>query len=242
MQINPLLFFIIIIVAVGGGYVFRMLDSRVTTALKEGLEKAPDDEESKPAQKLDEHGVLRVTVDSALRWHLELDGVHLQPDGLTAEQRARLVNVIVQIRPWIDGKTVAALAPATAPLVAPAAGSNLSSSLAVSSAVPSAQPAVPAASTAPRLDIGRGFRSMLENDLTKPEVVKPPSIVSMIDVVLQKKLESSPLVGKRIRLEEGSLGEVVVYVGAVHYSGVDAVPDEDIKSIIRAAIAEWDKK
>ena len=69
-----------------------------------------------------------------------------------------------------------------------------------------------------------------------------PVIVEMIDEVLQKKLEDSPLAGKKIRLEEGTVGEVVVFVGAIRYSGIDAVPDEQIKAIIREAIAEWNKK
>ncbi len=238
MEINPWLIVLIGVLAAGAGYVFHMLDSRVTTALMESRAKAPDAEEEKPAQKLDEHSVLRVTVDPALKWHLELDGVQIEPDGLSAEQRARLVNVIVQIRPWIDGKTVASPTPPPipmAPSLPPAVASNLPSPPAASAPV-GTQPA------ALRLNIGRGFRSLLESDVKKPEPLKVPSIVGMIDEVLQKKLESSPLAGKRIRLEEGEVGEVIVFVGAVRYSGVDAVPDEDIKAIIRAAIADWDKK
>ena len=234
MEINPWMIVVIGILAAGAGYVFRMLDSRVTTALKEGRETAPVDEEEKPVQKLDEHSVLKVSVDPALKWHLELDGEGIDPDGLTAEQRTRLVNVIVQIRPWIDGKTVAPPAPAPAP--APVSESPAAATPLAASAPIGAQPA------ALRLDIGRGFRSLLESDIKKPEPPKAPSIVGMIDEVLQKKLENSPLAGKRIRLEEGSVGEVIVFVGALRYSGVDAVPDEDIKAIIRAAIAEWDKK
>jgi hypothetical protein len=64
----------------------------------------------------------------------------------------------------------------------------------------------------------------------------------MIDEVLQKKLENSPLAGKKIRLEEGSVGEVVVFVGTMRYSGIEAVPDENIKAIIKEAIADWDSK
>ncbi len=232
MEINPWMIVVIGILAAAAGYVFRILDSRVTTALVEAREKAPAEEDEKPTAKLDEHSVLKVSVDPALKWHLELDGARLEPDGLTAEQRKRLVNVIVQIRPWIDGKTVAPPVPAPAPVSeSPAAAVPL-----VASAPIGTQPA------ALRLDIGRGFRSLLESDIKKPEPPKVASIVGMIDEVLQKKLENSPLAGKRIRLEEGSVGEVIVFVGTLRYSGVDAVPDEDIKAIIRAAIAEWDKK
>ena len=63
----------------------------------------------------------------------------------------------------------------------------------------------------------------------------------MIDDVLQKKLETSPLAARNIRLEEGSSGEVVVFVDKESYGGVDAVPYDDVKAIIRAAIAEFQR-
>src|ERR1051326_8653050 len=90
------------VIAAIAGYVFGMLDSRVTTALKEGREKMVESEAA--AKKIDEHSVLKGTVDEMLKWHLELDDVPIEPNGLTAEQRTRLVNVLVQIRPWVDGK------------------------------------------------------------------------------------------------------------------------------------------
>jgi hypothetical protein len=226
------------VIAAIAGYVFGMIDSRVTTVLKEGREKIVESE-AEAAQKLDEHNVLKVTVDPALKWHLELDGIGIEPDGLTAEQRTRLVNVLVQIRPWIDGKTVSAPAPITsAPPASISAPPQPASSAPI---VPPPIAGVPATGN-PRLDFGRGFRSLLDSDIRKPEPPKGTSIVSMIDEVLQRKLENSPLAGKKIRLEEGSIGEVIVFVGIIRYSGIDAVPDEDIKAIIRAAIAEWDRK
>jgi hypothetical protein len=89
----------------------------------------------------------------------------------------------------------------------------------------------------------RGFRTLLESEVKKTDVIlSGPSIVGLIDEVLQKKLENSPLAAKNIRLEEGSVGEVVVFVGAMRYSGIDAVPEGEIKSIIQEAIAEWNKK
>jgi len=245
MEINPFLLVVIALLVFGAGYVFHMLDSRVTSALKDGREPLPKDVVEKAAPKIDEHGVLRVTVDPAVRWHLELDGVHLEPDGVSAEQRARLVNVIVQIRPWIDGKTPAA-APSPAVATGPASLVTTDLSPAVAAALPLSmrpvEPTTPPMAT--KLDFGRGFRSMLEKDLSpkKAELPPPTSIVSMIDDVLQQKLVGSPLAAKRIRLEEGSLGEVVVFVGAARYSGVDAVPDDDVKALIRSAIADWDKK
>jgi len=70
---------------------------------------------------------------------------------------------------------------------------------------------------------------------------KPMTIVGMIDEVLQKKLETSPLQGRKIKLEDGLQGEVVVLVDADRYVGVDQVPDPQVQAIIRESIAEWDR-
>ncbi len=220
------------------GYVFGMIDSRVTKALKETRQEALDREETEA--KLDAHSVLKVTVDPALKWHLDLDGVRIEPDGLTAEQRARLVNILVQIRPWVDGKLAPSPAPGESGPVSTA--SPLPAPVTSALAPTGIQPPAVAPVGAGRIDLGRGFRSLLDKDIKKPEPLNTVSIVAMIDEVLQKKLESSPLAGRRIRLEEGSVGEVIVFVGANRYSGVDAVPDEDIKAIIKDAIADWNRK
>lgn len=245
MQINILLLIGIVVIAFAGGYVFHMLDNRVTNTLKESRErnvKEDEKEEEKLPSKPADHSVLNVSLDPALKWHLELDGVSLEPNGLSPEQRARLVNVIVQIRPWIDGKSAPQAAQPAAPTAAPAPQpirSNPSPSL-PAIPLPNAEP--PATPAPPSLSFARGLRSMLEGEVKDPNQLKALSIVSLIDEVLQKKLENSPLAGKKIRLEEGNIGEVVVYVGAVRYSGVDAVPDPQIKAIIQEAIKEWNSK
>jgi len=244
---NSTWFIIIAIVGVAAaliGYVIAILEGRLTDALEKGREEAtPDDAEEKPTlEHNDEHAVLKVSLDSALKWHLELDGVRIDANDLTVEQRTRLVNVVVQIRPWIDGKTAP---PFPKPVESP---SVATSSPAITSPVsagdsPVTSPAT-SSSTSPdlRISIVRGFRTMLENDIKKPEPIKGPSIVGLIDDVLQKKLENSPLAAKKIRLEEGLGGEVIVYVGATRYAAIDDVPDDEIKAIIREAISEWDKQ
>ncbi|MGC1375242.1 MAG: hypothetical protein WA821_03410 [Anaerolineales bacterium] len=235
MGTNPGLMIVIvggIAIVVGAiiGYLVAILESRLTTALAEGRgELEPEQPDAPPPPKLDEHDVLKVTIDPALKWHVDLDGARVEPDGLTVEQRTRLVNVVVQIRPWIDGQTLAPVAPKISDPDVDSAAAAL---------IVAEQPVT----TPLRIDPLRGARDLLKNDLVKPEPPKITSIVSMIDEVLQKNLEGSPLAGKKIRLEEGTVGEVVVFVGSMRYSGIDAVPEDDIKAIIREAIAEWNKQ
>jgi hypothetical protein len=66
-------------------------------------------------------------------------------------------------------------------------------------------------------------------------------MIEQIDVILQKKLASTPLQNKGIRLQESVSGALWIYVGLKRYEGIDAVPEEEIKVIIRQAVAEWDR-
>ena len=45
-----------------------------------------------------------------------------------------------------------------------------------------------------------------------------------------------------IRLQESFQGGVEVYVGLQKFSSIDDVPDDAIRSEIRAAISEWENK
>lgn len=233
--ITPGVFLIIlavtVLISLLAGYAARMFEERPKPA------DQPFSADSEAGQVIlpEEHTALKVMLDKNLAWQLEIDGARVLPNELTPEQRARLVNIIVQIRPWIDGKTVAA--PATpAPIPTPAVASP---------------PFAPVASTRPqppaveadklKIDIGRGFRSLFANDLKVIENTKPASIVAMIDDFLQKRLATSPMAGREIHLEEGALGEVIVFVGKTRYPGVEDVPDPEIQAIIKAAIKDWEK-
>ncbi|HQV62499.1 MAG TPA: hypothetical protein PKV19_00760, partial [Anaerolineales bacterium] len=83
----------------------------------------------------------------------------------------------------------------------------------------------------------------------QPQAQKPEeknigtlSIVNQIDTVLQTRLMNTQFAKSGIRLQESVQGGVEVFVGLQKFSTVDDVPDEAIKSEIRAAIAEWEEK
>ncbi|MBE0685027.1 MAG: hypothetical protein IH585_03425 [Anaerolineaceae bacterium] len=67
------------------------------------------------------------------------------------------------------------------------------------------------------------------------------SIVEQVDEVLQELLESSPLKGRNIRLTEMPNKGVTVWVGNEYYDGINAVPEEDVKRIIRQAVKKWEE-
>jgi hypothetical protein len=68
------------------------------------------------------------------------------------------------------------------------------------------------------------------------------SIVTQIDTILQARLAGTPLEDRGVFLTQSPEGGVIVYVGLTRYTGVDEVPDTEVKAAIRAAISEWEHK
>ena len=66
------------------------------------------------------------------------------------------------------------------------------------------------------------------------------SIVEQVDDILQEILASSPLAEKNIRLTETPNKGVIVWVGNEYYEGINAVPDDEVKRIIRQAVKKWE--
>lgn len=240
-SLGPTLLFIVL--AAIAGYVFGMIDSRFTSALKK---KPPE----LPPAPPEDPGLLKVSLDKDKKIRITLDGFQLlDPAAMSTEQRQKLVNVIVQIRPWLDGKPVqvapvAPVAPVAAvvPVVAAAPGN-------VQPAVvpqPIARPVNPA-QTAPipedlRISPVKGIASMVTKDIKAVSEKKPVTIVGMIDEVLQARLAGSHLKNRGIKLEDGAMGGVIVCVGSERFEGVGNVPDPEIRDFIKAAIAEWEKR
>ncbi len=93
----------------------------------------------------------------------------------------------------------------------------------------------------PSLNTVEVLARALQPDLRAPEP-PPLSITAQIDEILQEMLKNSPLASRLIRLVELPSKGVVVMVGKDQYEGVDAVPDEDIRQLIRSAVTEWERR
>jgi len=68
------------------------------------------------------------------------------------------------------------------------------------------------------------------------------SIAEQIDEILQEMLSESPLQSRAIRLLELPQKGMVVMVGLDQYAGIDAVPNEEIRRLIRSAVSEWERR
>jgi hypothetical protein len=197
------------------------------------LQAASKKESDRPPTN--EQTALRVLAMPSGQWGIEIDGQPVPIETLTTEQRQRLVAIIVKIRPWIDGKKISD-SPVPAPQnTAPAQTAPPPPPVLASAPAPTTPP------QQPRINPLRGLRSMISNEIKKDIVAAPQSIIALIDEILQQKLYSSPLAAKSISLEEGGLGEVLIHVGAVRYSGLDSVPDPEIRAIIQEAIDEFNR-
>lgn len=185
----------------------------------------PPEVSDKPASIVDDPGLLRIKNESG-NLTLDLDGTRVNPVALTGEQRKRLIEMLNVIRPWLEGKPAVfpSPAPSTPPQPKPSPAPTQTAS-------PAPQPAIKAP------------RSLSKSNSDKDEPVAPPtSIVGQINLILQEQIKNTPLEARGLSMMESPSGGVSVYVGVNRYEGVDEVPDDEIKAVIRAAITEWEKK
>ncbi len=174
--------------------------------------------------------LLRLWMDNSEFVRLDLDGSTVDHSNLDEHQRKRLVNLMVTMRPWVEGRGESASAP---PAAAPAQ--------------PAAPPVVP-----PPV-------SFVQEPRVKPQPVTlqaifapkpapqeepsgPRTMVEQIDAILQEKLAKGPLAGRRIKILESPDKGVIVQVDGKEYPSVGEVPDPEVQAALRDATAEWEKK
>jgi hypothetical protein len=253
---------ITIIVSLIIGVIIGKLDTLFTDGMRKDqnekkLKKLAEENEvlktrlsERPVERIQEPpAALKVSIEEGPKYIVQLDGAKIEPASMTTDQRARLVNLVVNIRPWIDSKPAA---PAVTP-AAPAAAAPVPAPTPVTAAPvpPLPLPPTPTKPIAPvidgedvpRIDLLRGARSFIESSvIQKPVDTSGMSILRRINDYLQKKLVTSPYANMNISLEEGPYGAVIVVIGASKFDGVDSVPDPAIQSFIRTAIAEWNNQ
>jgi hypothetical protein len=209
-----------------------------------------------PPAPVDDPGVLRINNDNG-NVTLDLDGARVAASALTSGQRNRLMDILSLIRPWLKDESTPEPVMATPsfppqPIPFDQRFDEFSASTRDEPA-----PVQPAISTSPTIPITRSVASkastLAKEDRpaapkkttdTQDDRPKPAagSIVGQIDSILQTRMIGTPLAERRIYLAESPEGGVMVNVGSTKYMGIDDVPDDEIKSTIRAAIAEWEKK
>ncbi len=74
------------------------------------------------------------------------------------------------------------------------------------------------------------------------KITGPVSIVAQINEILRVRLASMPQETRDIWLEESREGGVIVWVDKQKFAGVGDVTDPSVQALLRASIAEWEKK
>lgn len=214
-------------------YVFGLVEGRIK-GRKQGMEEAKQEmNETPPTPQTitaDDPGILRIKNESG-KISLDLDGNRVEPAHLAPEQRRRLIEILNIMRPWLEGKPVAAPAPVTPPPPAPKPAPVIPAP-----ATPQPKPQAPA----PQPLKAEPKATVKKKEEEAPSA--PTSIVGQINQILQARIADTPLESKGVSLMESVTGGVNVYVGLHRFEAIDDVPDEEIQAAIRAAIAEWETK
>jgi len=181
---------------------------------------------------VDDPGILRIKNENGA-FRLDLDGTRVQAEALAPDQRKRLIEVLNIVRPWLEGRP----APAPTPPAQPPAPQP-APSVQPQASPPPVQPAPAAPPPTPQPTAPKPATIAKEDRPSAPA----NSIVTQIDAILQTHLAGTPLEERGIFLTQSPEGGVAVYIGLTRYNGIDEVPDQEIKAVIRAAITEWENK
>jgi hypothetical protein len=140
--------------------------------------------------------------------------------ALQPGQYQRLLSLVLDLRPWLETVEPAAPEPESVP-----------------------QPVRPVAPapvvTQPPVQAGKKKSALAGEGIKSAPVLE--SIIQQIDKVLQAKLATSEFKDRGIQLIEGPGGIVIVKDGINRYEGVDVIPDPEVKTLIRQAVADWEK-
>ena len=155
---------------------------------------------------------------------VEMDGVsHRQESDLHPDQKQKLVILVRELQTWIGASTAAAAVVPPQPVKSEPAIEKTGDEQEGTSLNP--------------LKI---FGDVLQPQKKTEADELDQSIVSQIDQILQTKLEGTNLEDRGIRLVEGPDQGMVIEIGLDNYTEIDAVPDTQVRQLIRLSVADWE--
>jgi hypothetical protein len=178
-----------------------------------------------------ENNLLALSLNDKNHPQLKLDGQLVDASRLSPDNRKRLIDLMLMMRPWIEnssGQKQAVASQVTQPVPPP-----------------STQPVPPPVTAVPTPVAVKPAPPKTSGPVTVPVPAPEPapnSMVTQIDAILQARLIGTPLEQMGIRLIESAKGDPLVLVGDKSYTGVGEVSDPAVQAAIRAAIAEWERK
>jgi hypothetical protein len=248
------------LIAVIALYLIGVFEGRATGYKRRKKEEQKEKENQPPPEPkivtetvtqtvtIDDPGLLRIKSEGGT-YTLDLDGRRVDPSTLPQEQRRRLIEILGIIRPWLEGRATPPPTPMSAPTSAPSGMTPIHQSSLLDRIQSQPATATPPAQTPPMLTVQAppsGPQPAPSKSATIAKEDRPVapagSMVEQIDAILQARLVGTPLEERGIFLAQSPEGGVNVYVGLTRYNGIEEVPDPAIKTILRAAITEWEDK
>lgn len=207
--------------------IFGALVAALIFSLRGGGKTQKADPKVKEIVRLlhDQHSGHMMVEVGGKRWHARSE--------LNDREQRLLLLAANELRAWLG-------VPVPQPQPAPQPAEQPSTSLPPITLPPPAEiPAQPAVKPVP-VDPLAAYGKIRTSSAPAAPVIK--SITGQIDDILQEKLAGTPLAERKIRLTDSPAQGVVVEVGADKYTGVDEVPDEEVRTVIHQAVAEWERR
>jgi hypothetical protein len=163
------------------------------------------------------------------------DESYKQGSDLTTKERKILLKIVMDFYRWLEP-------PAAAPVQVEAPV------LAAATRVDS----VPVSLQEPAKKNGNGIKPVSMNPVNilaraldadvATSSLPPQSMVAQVDAILQEKLQAEKMQQWAVRLAEFPNKGMMVLVGLEQYEGIDEVPYERVRKLIRASVAEWERR
>ena len=242
--INPSISTLAIIVAVCLiiGYVFGWLVSALAGERKK--DKTPEAEEEKGAPALPAAAPVELP-KSLLRLERnpETGGLTIvmagkpfpDVDRLDPDERKQLLSLLQEVSLWLKKGG------APGPVAQPTGGA---------AAAPDLRRIPPPIEHAPEVSLPQKSGGITDtlSDMLNPGVAAvvaaknaPLSIVGQIDAILQTRLAGTELGKTKIYMTEDAHKNVVVCVGSKVYDGIGAMPEGEIKELVKSCVREWER-
>ena len=232
---NPV---VLVFLAIGGaclgfllGFVVRGFFRR-----KPKVEKKTEAPKAKPVAKPANRNLEEV----AHLWRDQRDGrlifqidneYYKRSNELTPKEQKILLKVVMDFYQWLEPPSVVQSQPEE----------PVQASVAVESAplpvMPPEKPEPKKVSFSPVQAITQALKADVS-----AAIIPSESIVVQIDAILQEKLIAADMQKWAVRLAEFPGRGMVVMVGLEQYEGIDAVPYERVRKMIRDAVAEWERR
>jgi hypothetical protein len=178
------------------------------------------------------------------------DGIQVALDGenipsaadLSEVQRSRLMNTLLDLSTWLKNPAPARPAMVDSPVTpAPIAPAPVPSSPAISDAEVIAQLPTPAIEPATfTLNPAKILQRALKAEV--PKIQAPLSIVTQVNDILQHKIAGTHWAVRGLQLTEAPDHTMLVTLGLEKYNGMDAIPEEEIRNLIRQCVTEWSNR